>query len=29
MVPLSSAGQVNGCLTFRFAEEREFQPEGA
>ena len=27
MVPLSSAGQVNGCLTFRFAEEREFQPE--
>ena len=27
MVPLSSVGQVNGCLTFRFAEEREFQPE--
>jgi PAS domain S-box-containing protein len=27
MVPLSSRGQVNGCLTFRFAEEREFQPE--
>jgi signal transduction histidine kinase len=27
MVPLSSVGQVNGRLTFRFAEEREFQPE--
>ena len=27
MVPLSSGGQVNGRLTFRFAEEREFQPE--
>jgi signal transduction histidine kinase len=24
---LSSGGQVNGRLTFRFAEEREFQPE--
>ncbi len=27
MLPLSSGGQVNGRLTFRFAEEREFQPE--
>jgi PAS domain S-box-containing protein len=27
LVPLSSAGQVNGRLTFRFTEEREFQPE--
>jgi GAF domain-containing protein len=27
MVPLSSGGQVNGRLTFRFAEEREFEPE--
>jgi hypothetical protein len=25
MLPLSSGGQVNGRLTFRFAEEREFQ----
>jgi PAS domain S-box-containing protein len=27
MLPLSSGGQVNGRLTFRFTEEREFQPE--
>ncbi len=27
MVPLSSGGQVNGGLTFRFAEERTFQSE--
>lgn len=27
MLPLSSGGQVNGRLTFRFGEEREFQPE--
>ena len=27
LVPLSSGGQVNGRLSFRFAEEREFQPE--
>jgi signal transduction histidine kinase len=27
MVPLSSVGRVNGRLTFRFAEERDFQPE--
>ena len=27
MVPLSSGGQVNGRLTFRFAEERDFHPE--
>jgi signal transduction histidine kinase len=27
ILPLSSGGQVNGRLTFRFAEEREFQPE--
>jgi PAS domain S-box-containing protein len=27
MVPLSSGGQVHGRLTFRFAEERDFQPE--
>jgi signal transduction histidine kinase len=27
MVPLSSGGQVNGRLTFRFAEDRGFHPE--
>jgi signal transduction histidine kinase len=27
MLPLSSGSQVNGRLTFRFTEEREFQPE--
>jgi PAS domain S-box-containing protein len=27
IVPLSSGGQVHGRLTFRFGEEREFQPE--
>jgi GAF domain-containing protein len=27
MVPLSSGGQVHGRLTFRFGEERAFQPE--
>jgi PAS domain S-box-containing protein len=27
MVPLSSGGQVNGRLTFRFSEERDFHPE--
>jgi PAS domain S-box-containing protein len=27
ILPLSSGSQVNGRLTFRFAEEREFQPD--
>ena len=27
MIPLTSRGQVNGRLTFRFTEERDFNPE--